>query len=121
MKSTSIKTASRKVGESSIMLKRLRIRASDTHVIEFDSVDTRFNDCRHWQVMANGERVLFSNRSYERFSDVKAGILATIQVCRGRATSSDSAMLDSAKTMIAVLDAFPSFAALAAHPQRITD
>ena len=69
--------------------------------------------------MANGERVLFSNRSYERFSDVKAGILATIQVCRGRATSSDSAMLDSAKTMIAVLDAFPSFAALAKHPNRI--
>ncbi len=116
-----LKTGSekKKVGVSDIMLKLLRIRASDTHVLEFDGVDTRFNDCCNWQVMVNGKRVLFSTRTYEHFSDVKAGILATIEVCRGRNTPSDGAMLDSAKAMITVLDAFPSFAALAKHPDRI--
>lgn len=43
-------------------MKLLRIQASDTHVVEFDNVDTRFNDC-NWQVMAEGKRVLFSNRT----------------------------------------------------------
>ena len=38
----------KKIGASDIMLKLLRIRASDTHVLEFDGVDTRFNDCCNW-------------------------------------------------------------------------
>ncbi len=112
-------TQKKKVGASDIMLKLLRIRASEMYVLEFDEVDTRFNDCCNWQVMANGKRVLFSTRTHERFSDVKAGILATIEVCRERCTPSDGVMLDSAKAMISVLDAFPSFAALAKHPDRI--
>lgn len=119
MKDTIVKATARKVGESDIMLKRLRIRANETHVLEFDDVDTRFNDCCNWQVMENGKRVLFSTRTHECFSDVKAGILATIEVCRGRRSPTDGAMLDSAKAMISVLDVFPSFAALAKHPGRI--
>jgi hypothetical protein len=59
-------------------------------VVEFDNVDTRFNDCNNWQVMAGEERVLFSNRMYERFSDVKSGIVATIQVCEGRPEPSET-------------------------------
>jgi hypothetical protein len=101
------------------MLKLLRIQATDTHVLEFDNVDTRFNDCGNWQVVAKGKRVLFSTRTYEHFADVKSGVLATINVCENRATESDVAMLESAKAMIAVLDRYPSFAALAAHPDRI--
>ncbi|WP_341869948.1 DNA methyltransferase [Enterobacter hormaechei] len=75
------------------------------------------HDVIPWQY--TGKRVLFSTRTHERFSDVKAGILATIEVCRGRCSPADAAMLDSAKAMISVLDAFPSFAALATHPGRI--
>jgi hypothetical protein len=119
MKSTVTKHVVKKVGESQIMLKLLRIRASDTHVLEFDNVDTRFNDCCNWQVMENGKRVLFSTRTYEHFSDVKSAIVATIAVCHARATPSDTAMLASAQAMIGVLDAFPSFGALAQHPARI--
>ena len=110
----------KKVGQSNDIVKLLRIQASDTHVVEFDNVDTRFNDCNNWQVMAEGKRVLFSIRTYERFSDVKSGIVATISVCENSATVSDTAMLESAKVMMQVLDGYPSFAALAAHPKRIT-
>ncbi|HBL5403627.1 TPA: hypothetical protein LR346_004874 [Enterobacter hormaechei] len=102
------------------MVKLLRIQASDTHVVEFDNVDTRFNDCNNWQVMAGGKRVLFSNRMYERFSDVKSGIVATINVCENSGSVTDKAMLEGAKVMMQVLDGYPSFAALAAHPKRIT-
>jgi len=118
-----LKTAltGKKVGESRDMVKLLRIQATDTHVVEFDNVDTRFNDCNNWQVMAEGKRVLFSNRMYERFSDMKSGVLATIAVCENRASAADIAMLESAKAMMKVLDSYPSFAALAAHPKRITD
>lgn len=51
-----LKTAltGKKVGESRDMVKLLRIQATDTHVVEFDNVDTRFNDCNNWQVMAEG-------------------------------------------------------------------
>lgn len=81
---------------------------------------TRFNDCNNWQVMAGGKRVLFSNRMYERFSDVKSGIVATINVCENSGSVTDKAMLEGAKVMMQVLDGYPSFAALAAHPKRIT-
>lgn len=43
--------ATRKVGQSTEIVKLLRIQASDTHVVEFDNVDTRFNDCNNWQVI----------------------------------------------------------------------
>lgn len=119
MKSNTGNQSAKKVGVSTGLVKLLRIQASDTHVLEFDDVDTRFNDCCNWQVMANGERVLFSTRTYEHFADVKSGIVATIDVCENRATASDEAMLESAKIMIAVLDHFPSFAALTRHPARI--
>ena len=51
----------------------------------------------------------------------KSGVLATITVCENAATASDSAMLESAKALMKILDGYPSFAALAAHPKRITD
>ena len=70
--------------------------------------------------MAGGKRVLFSNRMYERFSDVKSGIVATINVCENSGSVTDKAMLEGAKIMMQVLDGYPSFAALAAHPKRIT-
>ncbi|EOC1314892.1 hypothetical protein ACI09C_003988 [Cronobacter turicensis] len=113
--------ATRKVGQSTEIVKLLRIQASDTHVIQFDNVDTRFNDCDNWQVMVGGKRVLFSNRMYERFSDVKSGLLATINVCENSAVETDAAMLEGAKVMMQVLDGYPSFAALAAHPKRIIE
>ena len=72
MQNLNTRPATRKVGQSTEIVKLLRIQASDTHVVEFDNVDTRFNDCNNWQVMAGGKRVLFSNRMYERFSDVKS-------------------------------------------------
>lgn len=121
MKSLATRPNTKKVGESNIMLKLLRIQASATHVLEFDNVDTRFNDCCNWQVMDNGDRVLFSTRTHEHFSDVKSAILATINVCRMQTASSDRAMLSGAQAMISVLDAFPSFAALAKHPARINE
>lgn len=121
MQNLNTRPATRKVGQSTEIVKLLRIQASDTHVVEFDNVDTRFNDCNNWQVMAGDKRVLFSNRMYERFSDVKSGIVATIAVCENCATVSDAAMLEGAKAMMQVLDGYPSFAALAAHPNRITD
>lgn len=121
MQNLNTRQMTRKVGQSTDMVKLLRIQASDTHVVEFDNVDTRFNDCNNWQVMAEGERILFSTRMYERYSDMKAGVLATIMVCENRATGADTAMLESAKVMMQVLDGYPSFAALAAHPKRITD
>ena len=110
----------RQVGQSTGMVKLLRIQASDTHVVGFDNVDTRFNDCNNWQVMAGGKCVLFSNRMYERFSEVKSGIVATINVCENSGSVTDKAMLEGAKVMMQVLDGYPSFAALAAHPKRIT-
>ena len=47
-------TSPKKVGESRDMVALLRIQATDTHVVEFDNVDTRFNDCTNWQVMEGG-------------------------------------------------------------------
>lgn len=113
-------TSPKKVGTSRDMVTLLRIQATNTHVVEFDNVDTRFNDCSNWQVMEGDKRILFSTRTHERFSDIKAGVLATIAVCENRATASDTAMLESAKAMMKVLDACPSFGALVAHPKRIT-
>lgn len=115
-----IAEAMRICDQSTEIVKLLRIQASDTHVVEFDNVDTRFNDCNNWQVMAGGKRVLFSNRMYERFSEVKSGIVATINVCENSGSVTDKAMLEGAKVMMQVLDGYPSFAALAAHPKRIT-
>ncbi|EHS0390686.1 hypothetical protein LHY28_003360 [Salmonella enterica] len=109
------------VGKSPDIVKLLRIQATEIHVVEFDNVDTRFNDCSNWQIMVDGERILFSTRMHERFSDMKAAVLATVAVCGNRATPSDSAMLDSAQAMMKMLDVYPSFAALAEHPKRITN
>lgn len=106
-------------GTSQDMLKLLRIQVSETFVVEFDSVDTRFNDCSNWQVMKGEERVLFSTRMYEQFRDVKSGLMATVQVCEGRPEPSDERMLAAAKAMLSLLDKYPSFASLAAHPGRI--
>ncbi|ELY6169647.1 hypothetical protein SNO30_004006 [Cronobacter sakazakii] len=121
MQNRNNRPATRKVGQSTEIVKLLRIQASDTHVIEFDNVDTRFNDCDNWRVVARGKRVLFSTRMHERFSDVKSGLLATINVCENLASETDSAVLDGAKAMMQVLDGYPSFAALAAHPKRIIE
>ncbi|EDS6192545.1 hypothetical protein CGE50_004133 [Salmonella enterica subsp. enterica serovar Mississippi] len=33
------------VGKSPDIVKLLRIQATESHVVEFDNVDTRFNDC----------------------------------------------------------------------------
>ena len=52
MQNLNTRPATRKVGQSTEIVKLLRIQASDTHVVEFDNVDTRFNDCNNWQVMA---------------------------------------------------------------------
>lgn len=54
MQNLNTRPATRKVGQSTEIVKLLRIQASDTHVVEFDNVDTRFNDCNNWQVMAGG-------------------------------------------------------------------
>ncbi|WP_318366452.1 hypothetical protein [Enterobacter sp.] len=113
------KSAANKVGQSADILPVLRVSASDDHVIEFCKVDTRFNDCAGWEVRKNGERVYFNTRMYERFSDVKSGVLAAITVCEMYPSAPDSAMLAAAKAMLNVLDKYPSFAALAAHPDRI--
>lgn len=94
--------------------------APDVESLTLCNPDTRFNDCNNWQVMAGGKRVLCSNRMYERFSDVKSGIVATINVCENSGSVTDKAMLEGAKVMMQVLDGYPSFAALAAHPKRIT-
>lgn len=106
-------------GKSPDMLKLLRIQISDTHVVEFDDVDTRFNDCCNWQVMNGEERILFSTRMHEQFRDVKSGLMATVEVCEGRPEPSDKRMLAAAKSMLSLLDKYPSFASLAAHPARI--
>ncbi|HDS8282045.1 TPA: hypothetical protein RKY22_005632 [Klebsiella michiganensis] len=106
-------------GTSLDMLKLLRIQVSDSCVVEFDNVDTRFNDCSNWQVMKGDERVLFSTRMYEQFRDVKSGLMATVAVCEGRPEPSDERMLAAAKAMLSLLDKYPSFASLAAHPGRI--
>lgn len=121
MQNLKTRQTARKVGQSSEIVKLLRIQATDTHVVEFDNVDTRFNDCTNWQVMQGSERVLSSNRMCERFSDMKSGVLATISVCENLNSASESAMLEGAKALMKVLDSYPSFAALAAHPKRITD
>lgn len=108
-----------KAGTSPDMLPLLRIRLSETHVVEFDKVDTRFNDCCNWQVMEGEEKVLFSTRMYERFLDVKSGVIATVAVCEGHPLPSDARMLAAANLILKLLDTYPSFASLAAHPARI--
>jgi len=108
-----------KPGTSPDLLPLLRIRLSDTHVAEFDKVDTRFNDCCNWQVMEGKERILFSTRMHEQFRDVKSGLMATVAVCEGHPLPSDARMLAAANLMLKLLDACPSFASLAAHPARI--
>ena len=70
MQNLNTRPATRKVGQSTEIVKLLRIQASDTHVVEFDNVDTRLNDCTNWQVMAGGQRILVSKRMYERCSYV---------------------------------------------------
>lgn len=121
MQNLTTRPSTKKVGESRNMVKLLRIQATDTHVLEFDNVDTRFNDCSNWQVIAGGERVLFSTRMHERFSEMKSGVLATIAGCEKHVTASDIVMLESAKAMMTVLDACGSFVALTTHPKRITN
>lgn len=116
MNRTLTSMAKPKPGTSPDMFELVRIQADDRHVIEFDKIDTRFNDCTNWQVCVNGERVLFSTRIHERFSDVKSGVLATIAVCEGRPTEPDRNMLAAAKAMLVVLDKYPSFGALVKHP-----
>ncbi|WP_240771475.1 hypothetical protein [Siccibacter turicensis] len=116
MNKTLTSMAKPKPGTSRDMFELVRIQADERHVIEFDKIDTRFNDCTNWQVCVSGERVLFSTRIHERFSDVKSGVLATIAVCEGRSAESDRNMLAAAKAMLAVLDKYPSFGALVKHP-----
>ncbi|VYU21384.1 hypothetical protein [Metakosakonia massiliensis] len=106
------------VGQSRDMLSTLRIQAADGHVITFCNVDTRFNDCQGWEVFKNGERVLFNTRVYEQFRGLKSGLMVTVEVCEGRTTTSDKCMLAAAKSLLALLDKYPSFASLAAHPAR---
>ena len=50
MQNLNTRQTTRTVGQSTDIVKLLRIQASDTHVVEFDNVDTRFNDCNNWQV-----------------------------------------------------------------------
>lgn len=107
------------VGQSTEMLPLLRIRLSDNWIAEFDNVDTRFNDCCNWQVMNGSGRVLFSTRMYQRFSDMKSGVIATVDVCEGRSSESDKRQAEAGKRLLAVLDKYPSFAALAKHPDRL--
>lgn len=52
MQNLNTRQTTRTVGQSTDIVKLLRIQASDSHVVEFDNVDTRFNDCNNWQVMA---------------------------------------------------------------------
>ncbi|QEM94277.1 hypothetical protein FEI17_26950 (plasmid) [Kosakonia radicincitans] len=104
------------VGQSADMLPLLRIRLPDNWTAEFDRVDTRFNDCCNWQVMNGSDRVLFSTRMYQRFSDMKSGVIATVDVCEGRSSESDKRQAEAGKMLLAVLDKYPSFAALAKHP-----
>jgi len=112
-------TATQSPGTSPEMLPLLRIRLSENWTAEFDNVDTRFNDCCNWQVMNGTERVLFSTRMHERFSDMKSGVIATVDVCCGRPSDSDRLQAEAGKTLLAVLDRYPSFAALATHPDRL--
>ncbi|WNP36925.1 hypothetical protein RN333_22015 (plasmid) [Enterobacter kobei] len=113
------RTGKKAVGVSRDLMTVLRIQAADDHVIEFFNVDTRFNDCNGWEVRKDGERVYFNTRQYERFSDVKSGVLSVITLCQKYPQDSDSVLLAAAKAMLSVLDSSPSFAALAAHPDRI--
>ncbi|MDE4076580.1 hypothetical protein PWP92_20070 [Enterobacter hormaechei subsp. xiangfangensis] len=41
MQNLNTRPATRKVGQSTEIVKLLRIQASDTHVVEFDNVDSR--------------------------------------------------------------------------------
>jgi hypothetical protein len=121
MSAHNLNTVAKKIkpGTSPDLLPLLQIRLSDTHVAEFDKVDTRFNDCCNWQVMEGEELVLFSTRMHEQFRDVKSGLMATVAVCEGHPLPSDARMLAAAKLMLKLLDACPSFASLAAYPARI--
>lgn len=112
-------TATQSPGTSPDMLPLLRIRLSENWIAEFDKVDTRFNDCCNWQVMNGSGRVLFSTRMYQRFSDMKSGVIATVDVCEGRSSESDKRQAEAGKRLLAVLDKYPSFAALAKHPDRL--
>ncbi|WP_318391020.1 hypothetical protein [Enterobacter sp.] len=110
------RTDKKTVGVSRDLVAMLRIQAADDHVIEFCNVDTRFNDCSGWAVLKGGERIYFNTRMHERFGDVKAGVIQTISNC---SPGAENVLLAAAKTLLNALDQYPSFVALAAHPDRI--
>lgn len=110
------KVPGKKIGVTKDMLPVLRIQASENCLIEFSQVDIRFNDCCGWQVVLNGVRVLFDRREHERFQQLRAGVSATL----ASAAAGDKAMLAGAKALLNLLDQYPSFAALAAHPGRVS-
>ncbi|ELY4112137.1 hypothetical protein SMY46_003869 [Cronobacter turicensis] len=110
------KVPGKKIGVTKDMLPVLRIQASENCLIEFSQVDIRFNDCCGWQVVLDGERVLFDRREHERFQQLRAGVSAIL----ASAEAGDKTMLAGAKALLNLLDQYPSFATLAAHPDRVS-
>ena len=112
-----MQTPAKKIGVAKDMLHSLCIQVSDICLVEFSHVDIRFNDCCGWQVMLNGERVLFNSREHERFQLLRNGVSVTLANTNHTAPE----LFEGAKALLNLLDQYPSFAALAAHPKRITD
>lgn len=106
-------------GKAADVLPLLRIRLSDTCIIEFVEVDIRFNDCRSWQVLEGRDAVLFSPRSHEKLRDVRREAATALDVHEMQADELDPRQPVAARAVLKLLAEYPTFAALAAHPSRI--
>lgn len=107
------------LGKAADVLPLLRIRLSDTCVIEFVEVDIRFNDCRRWQILEGEKAVLFSPRSHEKLHDVRREATIALDVHEKQADDRDTCQSAAARAVLKLLAEYPTFAALAAHPARI--
>ncbi len=102
------------LGKAADVLPLLRIRLSDTCVIEFVEVDIRFNDCRRWQILEGEKVVLFSPRSHEKLRDVRREATIALDMHEKQAEE----RVTAARAVLKLLAEYPTFAALAAHPAR---
>jgi hypothetical protein len=102
------------LGKAADVLPLLRIRLSDTCVIEFVEVDIRFNDCRRWQILEGEEAVMFSPRSHEKLRDVRREATIALDMHEKQADE----RVTAARAVLKLLAEYPTFAALAAHPAR---
>ena len=80
MQNLNTRPATRKVGQSTEIVKLLRIQASDTHVVEFDNVDTRTGRRLHRSGIKTTRQLRRQSREYEQRWKLRQNLLEQAKI-----------------------------------------